>query len=89
MIHTDGNPTIACRAISAPSRAVAPGLDLPIAAPTIAEDSLLQMDRFEGFRAAFAHAAAEPSAAVALSRITPEQAYSLFAALKQGEEAAR
>lgn len=91
MIHTDGKPTIACRVVPAPSyepTAAPCPLGRAAVVPTIAEDSLLQMDRFESFRAAYAQAAADPHAVEALSRLTPELAYNLFESLKAAESAA-
>lgn len=54
-------------------------------APAIKETSWLQEDRFENFRAAYGYASTQTHAIMAMSKLTPEEAYHLFEALKRGE----
>jgi len=55
-------------------------------APAIRPDSWLNEDRFADFRAAWGYAATQTHAIIAMSQLTPEQAYHLYEALKRGEE---
>jgi hypothetical protein len=53
-------------------------------APSIASDSWLSEDRFAEFRRAYAYASSQSQAIPGLARLTPEQAYHVWAAIDRG-----
>jgi hypothetical protein len=55
-------------------------------APTISEDSWLNEDRFEAFRAGYAYAARSTNAIFGLAKLDPEEAYYVWSLIQRGIE---
>jgi hypothetical protein len=53
-------------------------------APWISDDSWLREDRFEDFRWAYGYASTQTHAISGLSKITPEEAYYVWASIERG-----